>query len=175
MSPDIRVYGVVGGIVITVFLTVFLTKNRTRSFIIETILRASLGIDGFGNIISFFIHIFLADEIARSIGWQTGSPFQYEVAVANLAIGIISFMCFWRRDFYFPAVIAKSVFAGGAGIIHLLDLFATGNVSLGNAGAILYWDLIRPFLFIGFYVIYQRYYTTGVYTHSQNMANNLKK
>ena len=147
-------------VLITVLVTVLLTKNRTRSFIYETVLRASLGIDGFGSIISFFIHIFLADEIARSIGWQTGSPFQYEVAIANLAIGIISFLCFWRRDFYLPAVIAKSIFAGGAGIVHLVDLLTTGNESTGNAGAIFYWDLIRPFLFVGFYILYRRYQKT---------------
>ena len=160
MSPDIRVYGIVGGIVITVFLTVYFAKNRTRPFVIETILRTSLGIDGFGGIIGFFIHILLADEVARSIGWQAGTPFQYEVAVANLAIGAIGFMCFWRRDFYFPAVIAKSIFAGGAGIIHIVDLVATGNTSPGNAGAILYWDLLRPFLFVAFYILYIRYKKT---------------
>lgn len=157
MSPDIRVYAVVAGIVITVLLTVYFAKNRTRLFIVETTLRSSLGIDGFANIISFFMHILLADEIARSIGWQTGTPFQYEVAVANLALGILGFVCFWRRDFYLPAAIAKSVFAGGAGIVHLVDLFGNANTAPGNAGAILYWDLIRPFLFIGLYILYSRY------------------
>ncbi len=163
MSPDIRVYGVVGGIVLSSLLIVLITKRRSRSFIFEIALRMSLGIDGFGNIIGFFVHIFLADEIARSIGWQTGTPFQYEVAVANLAVGILGLLCFWRRDFYLPAVIAKSVFAGGVGIVHIVDLVSMGNTSPGNAGVILYWDLIRPFLFSGLYILFSRYKSEGHY------------
>ena len=164
MSPDWRVYGVVGGIVLSVLLIVLITRNRTRPFITDILLRMSLGIDGFGSIISFFIHIILADEIAQAIGWETGTPFQYEVAVANLAIGILGVICFWRRSFYLPAVVAKSIFAGGAGIIHIINLVNTGNTAPGNAGAILYWDLIRPVLFAVLYILYHRYEKAGYYS-----------
>ena len=50
-------------------------------------------------------------EVAESIGWPSGNPFQAEVGFANLAIGIVGFACFWRYDFWLPAIFAKSVFA----------------------------------------------------------------
>ena len=33
-------------------------------------------------------HIIMADRVAKSIGWTTGSPFQKEVAFANLSIAV---------------------------------------------------------------------------------------
>lgn len=48
---------------------------------------------GLGGLYAFMGHAFLADEVAREIGWPTGSPFQFEVAIANLAFGILGVLC----------------------------------------------------------------------------------
>ena len=40
-------------------------------------------------------HTFAADEVAESIGWPTGNPFQTEVAVANLAIGTLGILSYY--------------------------------------------------------------------------------
>jgi hypothetical protein len=42
---------------------------------------------GLGGLMGFLGHTFMAREIAVKIGWQP-SPFQFEVAVANLAFGV---------------------------------------------------------------------------------------
>ena len=50
---------------------------------------------GFGG---FIAHVFISDEIAESIGWDAGSPFQLEVGFANLAIGLLGAIAAERRD-----------------------------------------------------------------------------
>ncbi len=48
-----------------------------------------------GGLIGFLGHTFKAQEIALKIGWQP-SPFQFEVAVANLAFGVLGILCLWQ-------------------------------------------------------------------------------
>jgi hypothetical protein len=81
----------------------------------------------------FFAHAFLADEVADSIGWPTGSPFQLEVAFANLALGILAVLAMNRRDGFRDAtVIAVTVFAGGATITHFTDIGRDGQPRRGQ-------------------------------------------
>ena len=82
-----------------------------------------------------------------------GNPFQTEVGFANLAIGIVGFACFWRYDFWLPAIVAKSVFAWGAGITHVMDFLRTENLASNNAGPILYWDFLLPVVSIALYLL----------------------
>ena len=80
-------------------------------------------------------------------------PFQTEVGFANFAIGIVGFACFWRYDFWLPAVTAKSVFTWGAGLTHVLDIVRTGNVASNNVGPILAWDFFLPVVMITLYIL----------------------
>lgn len=43
---------------------------------------------------SKIFHTLFADQRAESIGWAAGNPFQMEVDVASLAIGIVGFFGF---------------------------------------------------------------------------------
>src|SRR5829696_6339528 len=52
---------------------------------------------GIGGVIAFLSHTLLADQTARAIGWPTGNPFQSEVAVANLVVGVLGILCYWIR------------------------------------------------------------------------------
>ena len=92
----------------------------------------AVGVAG-GAIGGFFAHAFLADEVADSIGWPAGNPFQLEVAFANLALGILAILAMDRRDGFRDAtVIAVTIFAGGATITHVIDIIETGNLAAGN-------------------------------------------
>ena len=92
----------------------------------------ALGVAGSG-IGGFFAHAFLADEVAESIGWTAGSPFQLEVAFANLALGILGILAMNRRDGFRDAtVIAVTIFGVGATITHVIDIGETGNLAAGN-------------------------------------------
>ena len=57
--------------------------------------------------------------VAASIGWPAGNPFQYEVAVANLAFGVLGLLCLRFRDgFWTATAIGWSVFMLGAAAVH---------------------------------------------------------
>lgn len=132
-------------------------KDISRAQVIETISMNTFGITGFASIVSFFIHFFFADRVAQSIGWEAGSPFQLEVAGANLAVGLLGFGGFWRRDFWLPYVISKTAFLWVAGITHMIDLIDHNNFAPGNAGLTLYMDFIWPLIYIGLLFLLQRY------------------
>ncbi len=58
-------------------------------------------------------HVFLPQTAASLIGWQV-SPFQFEVGMADFAIGITACIAFWRDlSFKAGAVCAASVFPPG--------------------------------------------------------------
>ena len=76
------------------------TKERSWHAAGELLVQYSMGRAGFRGIFGGFVmHVFFADEVAASIGWAAGNPFQMEVGFANLAIGVIGAATFWRRDF----------------------------------------------------------------------------
>ncbi|MCP4420228.1 MAG: hypothetical protein GY805_26790 [Chloroflexi bacterium] len=115
----------------------------------------ALGVAGSG-ISNFFSHFFLSDMVAQSIGWSSGSPFQLEVAFANLTLGILGIVAVGRRDGFREAtVIAVTVFGVGATIVHILDIVATGNLAPGNTLQNIL-NLLRPALLIGFLVMARR-------------------
>jgi len=125
---------------------------RDRSHRAEVVLMYVLGVSGAIGMFNLVVHTVFAGDVAASIGWPAGNPFQTEVAFANLALGTIGFACFWRYDFWLPVVIAKSVFLWGAGVTHVLDVVATGNLAANNAGPILAWDLLLPVVIIVLYI-----------------------
>lgn len=125
-------------------------QPRTGRRVAEIILLWLLVINtGLGGIYAFMGHTFAADEVARSIGWPEGNPFQTEVAVANLAIGTLGILCYWIRDnFWTASVIATSVWLLGAATIHVVEMVNANNYNPGNAGLIFYMDIIGPLLLI---------------------------
>lgn len=117
----------------------------------RVLLMYSVGIIGFSGFTNFIAHTAFADEVAASIGWAAGSPFQTEVAGANLGIGLIGFLGFWRRSFWLPYILAKAAFMWTAGATHIVDIVENGNMAINNAGPMLWWDLLMPLALMGLY------------------------
>jgi uncharacterized protein DUF6790 len=116
-----------------------------RDFVIDRLLRYMfvfpLGLQGLW---AFIGHVFFPTQSAASIGWAT-SPFQYEVGVANLGLGLASLYAAFRGFEARLAVgIAAACFLLGAGIGHIRDILAMGNLAPGNAGPILFTDFLTP-------------------------------
>ena len=89
-------------------------------------------------------HVFLPKTAASLIGWQV-SPFQFEVGMADFAIGVTACIAFWRDlGFKAAAVCAASVFLLGDAIGHVREMVMTGNFAPGNAGVPFYMDIIAP-------------------------------
>jgi hypothetical protein len=51
-----------------------------------------LGVGVIGLPLGFIPHVFFPDYAAQSIGWPTGSPFQFEVGVHDGAWGVLGFL-----------------------------------------------------------------------------------
>jgi len=93
-------------------------------------------------------HVFFPATAAIHIGWQV-SPFQFEVGMADLAIGVTACIAFWRDlNFKAAAVSAASIFLLGDAIGHVRQMMVAGNFAPGNAGVPFYMDVICPVLAI---------------------------
>jgi hypothetical protein len=145
-------------IVIAISSGIHLSRLRapSRARVAEVILMYAIGIIGFNGFTSFVAHTVFADQIAASIGWPAGNLFQLEVAGANLGIGLIGFLGFFRRDFWLPFILAKFGFSWTAGAAHVIDIVQHANFSVNNAGPILYWDFLIPPLLLALYLIQRR-------------------
>jgi 4-amino-4-deoxy-L-arabinose transferase-like glycosyltransferase len=131
------------------------TNTRERRLEVVLIYLFALGVAGSG-IAGFISHFFISDVVAESIGWPAGNPFQLEVAFANLLLGILGLIAVGRRDGFREAtVIAVTVFGLGATIVHLMDIFETGNLAPGNTVQN-FANLVRPALLITFLVASRR-------------------
>jgi hypothetical protein len=122
-------------------------QPRTKSRVVELLLLYLLAVNiGVGGILAWYGHTFMADEIAGKIGWQPGSPFQFEVALADLSWGVCGVLCIWfRRDFWTATGIGSSVFLLGCAFGHIRQIIQEGNMAIYNAGPVLWiGDLSVP-------------------------------
>jgi hypothetical protein len=136
---------------------IFSKKDRRASRVLRIfllwILALNVGVTGF---IGFIGHTFMAENVALLIGWMPGSPFQFEVAVANLMMGALGFMCLWfEADVWLATIVATTIFGWGAAFGHIRDIMLHQNYSPGNAGAPLYADIIAPVVLIALFVAYK--------------------
>jgi hypothetical protein len=112
---------------------------------------------GLGGLMAFLGHTFKAQEIALKIGWQP-SPFQFEVAVADLAFGTLGIMCIWQRGGFRTATgIGYAVFLLGCGYGHLQDMRLHGNLSPYNVGPVLWVNDLAVPVFILFLLLVRRH------------------
>jgi hypothetical protein len=79
-------------------------------------------------------HVFFPAIAAGHIGWQI-SPFQFEVGMADLAIGVTACFAFWcDLNFKVAAVSAASIFLLGDAVGYFRQMVVAGNFAPGNAG-----------------------------------------
>jgi len=115
------------------------------AFVLDRLLRyAFIFLVGLMGLWAALGHIVFPARVAQAIGWQT-SPFQFEVGVANLGIGLAGLYAAFRS---FEARLATNLvlacFLIGAAIGHIRDIVSAGNYAPGNAGPILFTDLLTP-------------------------------
>jgi hypothetical protein len=144
---------------LAVIIHVAFMKQRSAKKIVEVTLLYLLAISvGVGALIAGFMHVFNGPATAEMIGWQPGSPFQYEVGIADMAFGLICVLCvFFRGSFWLAAIIANSFFLFGCMIGHIRSLAESGNLAAYNIGPnIIIADMNLPLLLIGLYIVYQK-------------------
>jgi len=124
---------------------------RTPLRVVEVVLLYLLVIFvGIGGLMGALGHVFYGREIALQIGWPPGSPFQFEVAMANLAFGVLGVLCVWQRGNFWTATgIGQAVFLLGCAYGHGKDMLA-GNLAPYNAGpGIWLYDVAVPLAILG--------------------------
>ncbi|WAI02205.1 DUF6790 family protein [Methanogenium organophilum] len=119
---------------------------------LETVLMWQLAIGlGLNMAYSGFGHLVIPDQVAESIGWPPGSPFQREVGMWDVAMGIVGLLClkFKSEGYWTATIIGTGIFLIGAGLGHVYEMVAGGNFAPNNAGAMMYMDLFYPLVLAG--------------------------
>lgn len=89
-------------------------------------------------------HVAFPQIAAAAIGWAP-SPFQYEVGVANLGIGLAGLYAAFRGfEARLATALMVAAFLGGAAVGHIREILTAGNLAPGNAGPILVTDVATP-------------------------------
>lgn len=112
---------------------------------------------GVVGLYTFAGHVFAPAQVAANIGWPT-SPFQYEVGMADLTVGVLGILAF-RRDFGFrwATTVAAICWLGGDAIGHLRQIVMTNNYAPGNAGPWLWSDILAPLTLLVTLLILKRH------------------
>jgi hypothetical protein len=101
-------------------------------------------------------HVFFPAIAAGHIGWQV-SPFQFEVGMADLAIGVTACNAFWRDlNFQAATVSVAAIFLLGDAVGHVREMTIAGNFAPGNAGVPFYMDIISPLFAVVLVVLAMR-------------------
>ncbi|MET0744718.1 MAG: DUF6790 family protein [Microvirga sp.] len=94
-------------------------------------------------------HVFFPATAAAFIGWQV-SPFQFEIGVADLAIGATAVVSFWRGLEFKSAVVCYTIlFYAGVAVGHVRQAWAAGDAAPGNFGLLLLMTLVKIVLLAG--------------------------
>ena len=110
---------------------------------------------GVGYLYNFVLHTFFGAMTARFIGWAD-SPFQAEVGFASLGFAAVGFLACWRSfDARLAAVLGPALFLWGAAGGHIGQMVQHANFAPGNAGVILYTDVLLPV--VGFVLLGLQY------------------
>jgi hypothetical protein len=137
----------VGLAMVVALVNAGLSRNAPHGNLAEQIFRwVALFGAGIVGIYCFLGHVFAPAQTAAAIGWET-SPFQYEVGMANLAVGVLGILAF-RKDFSFrlAATIAAVCWLGGDAIGHVREIVVAHNYAPGNAGPWLWSDILIPLM-----------------------------
>jgi uncharacterized membrane protein HdeD (DUF308 family) len=106
-----------------------------------------LGAMGAFLLVAGFGHLFRADEIAESIGWPVGSPFQREIGFTDVAWGVLGLVAVRARGSFREAfALGTLIFLWGAAGGHVYEMVANDNTAPNNSGMMLYMDIIAPII-----------------------------
>jgi hypothetical protein len=139
------------GLIASAIALAFHRGPRTSDVIVEALfsyfLLFSVGACYFYN---FVMHVFFGELAAKFIGWAD-SPFQAEVGYASLGFALLGVLAFrGGREMRIAAVVGPACFLWGAAIGHIREMAVHHNLAAGNAGIVLYSDILAPLIGFAF-------------------------
>ncbi len=108
---------------------------------------------GLMGVLTAYAHVFRPIETSASIGWST-SPYEYEVGMADLTVGVLGVLCAWLRgNFWLATAIANAVWLLGDAVGHVRQMVMNNNHAANNSGMFLVFEIVTPLviLFLAFY------------------------
>lgn len=113
---------------------------------------------GVSEVVGGLFHVFDGEQIAEEIGFTRGDGgFQFENAMADIAIGTVAILCFrFRGNFWLAALIAVTISWWGDAYGHIHQEIEYDNHDPDNTGIPLYTDIINPLVGIVLYALNQR-------------------
>ncbi len=138
----------IAAIVVAVALHYGGRKTGKRSLAEELFRWVALLAVSLPGLFTFVMHVFFAETTAEHIGWQT-SPFQFEVGMADLAIGVLGVVAFYpSMGFRVATVLATVCWLGGDAVGHIRQMVIAHNFAPGNAGSWFWTDVLVPLLMV---------------------------
>ncbi|WP_162630186.1 DUF6790 family protein [Azospirillum ramasamyi] len=130
---------------LAIIIPTFSRSERTPDGYLSWLLLLAVGVDALW---AGLFHVFAPERAAAFIGWTT-SPFQFEIGIADIALGVMGVLSFRRSlDFKAAAVTYASLFYIGVAYGHFHQIWIAGNHAPGNAGILLALTCIRPILLV---------------------------
>jgi hypothetical protein len=102
-----------------------------------------------------YVHVFRPVQTSATIGWQP-SPYEYEVGMADLTVGVLGVLCLWfRGNFWLATAIANATWLLGDAVGHIREMVIAKNYAPNNSGIFLVAEIVTP-LMIFFLALYHR-------------------
>ncbi len=133
------------GLVVAAVQVLRLPRPRQAARVVEICTRQFMfWVVGMAFLCNFVFHSFFGELASSLIGWDD-SPFQAEVGYASLGFALLGFLAtFSTFSVRIGAVLAITPFMWGAAATHIVDIVQSGNFTPGNAGFILWLDILLP-------------------------------
>ncbi len=103
---------------------------------------------GLMGLLTAYAHVFRPVQTSASIGWST-SPYEYEVGMADLTVGVLGVLCVWfRGNFWLATAIANLVWLEGDAVGHIRQMQEYNNHAVNNSGIFLYLEIMVPLIIL---------------------------
>ncbi len=136
-------------------------KHRTSAKVVEVFLGYMIPLNiGAMGIICYIANAFYATETAAMMHWPVGGPFQLQMAMASLGLGIVGILSIWlRKGFWLATVLVDVIFLFGCAWVHIAFMMMQqqmGNMeTMMHGGLWLYTnDLIIPIIMLVLTLVY---------------------
>jgi hypothetical protein len=99
---------------------------------------------GCAQVVNFVMHSVFGDYAAKTIGWAQ-SPFQMELALSSLGVGVMAFILSSKDSAFrgkVALVVATVIFGWGAAAGHIYQIVASHDYAVNNTGLLLYSDIV---------------------------------
>ena len=149
-------FAVLAIVAASIHLAFSASSRHNRAAIVKTYLLYLLFIYvGLMGVLTAYAHVFLPVQTSASIGWSP-SPYEYEVGMADLTIGVLGILCLWLRgSFWLSTAVGNAVWLVGDAVGHVRQVILYNNHAANNSGIFLIVEIIMP-LAILFLALYDR-------------------